>query len=167
MEFLQAISRALPWEEEAACRGDYAGKTRGTWIIEPSAELASPHSVAPKLETCDSCPVRADCLSYALSADFTAIGIWGGTTTVERTTLAPRVHESLGSDGERRRQIERANEILTKTHAERLDRWRGFAQEARKAQQRGKAFRVARERVTEPLRRCERDVAGADPTLQL
>ena len=151
MDFVEALARACPG---GASRGDYVGTTRGTWIIEPSAEQSSPQSVVPKLETCDSCPVRGDCLNYALTADFTAIGIWGGTSTIERVTLAPRLNESLGSAGERRQQIERAEEILTATHAERLERWRGFAQEAGKARERGETFRVARERVTEPLSRC-------------
>jgi hypothetical protein len=109
VDFLQAISRALPCEDEAACRDAYDGSTRGTWIIEPTAELTSPQSVASKLEVCDGCTVRADCLRFALTAELSVVGIWGRSSTIERTTLAPRLEGRL---------IERAHEILTETHTE-------------------------------------------------
>jgi hypothetical protein len=68
--------------------------------------------------------------AYALSAEsFTPIGVWGGTTTIER-----------------------AEEILNATHDERLERWRGFAQEAIEERKLHGACRLARPRVTEPLR---------------
>jgi hypothetical protein len=89
VDLLQAISRAMPWVADAACRDTYDGSTRGTWIIEPTAELNSPQSVVEKLEVCDECPARAECLRYALTAEFSVIGIWGGSSTIERTTLAP------------------------------------------------------------------------------
>ncbi len=69
--------------------------TRGTWIIEPTAELHSPESIVAKLEICDRCPVRAECLRFALDAEFEGFGVGGGTTGIERTTLAPRKTPSL------------------------------------------------------------------------
>jgi WhiB family redox-sensing transcriptional regulator len=37
---------------------------------------------------CWGCPVRRDCLTWALAAD--ADGIWGGTTTDERRAVRKR-----------------------------------------------------------------------------
>lgn len=153
----------MPWEDEAACRGCH-WRYPGTWIIEPTSELATPQSVVTKLEICDGCPVRSECLRFALSAEsFTPVGIWGGTTSIERVTLAPRPPETatISQRSERRAQIERAEEILTATHAERLARWRVFAQEARKARERKQEpFRLSRGRVTEPLRAALDDPAA-------
>ena len=36
-------------------------------------------------DVCNDCPVRLRCFDYALSAHM--VGIWGGTTTEERTRL--------------------------------------------------------------------------------
>ena len=144
----------MPWEDEAACR-DSANGSRGTWIIEPTSELSTSQSVVTKLEICDGCPVRTECLRFALSAEsFTPVGIWGGSTSIERMTLAPRPPEvdTTSQRTERRAQIEWAAEVLTATHTERLERWRGFAQEAREVRERQEGFRLARHRVTEPLR---------------
>lgn len=37
--------------------------------------------------TCFSCPVREECLQYALDAPFAVVGIWGGTNVRERWAL--------------------------------------------------------------------------------
>lgn len=37
---------------------------------------------------CRTCPVRAECLEYAL--DIGAVGIWGGTTTEQRRQIRAR-----------------------------------------------------------------------------
>ncbi len=146
----------MPWETQAACRGTFDETTRrNTWIIEPTAELGTPGSVVDKLEICNVCPVRAECLRFALEASFESFGVWGGTTGIERKTLAPRSTppSSFGAAEKRREQIRRAEEVLTATHDERLDRWRGFAQEAVEARARGATtFRLARRRITGPLR---------------
>lgn len=156
---MAAMTRSMPWETQAACRGTFDETTRlNTWIIEPTAELNTPGSVAAKLEICNVCPVRAECLRFALAAEFETFGVWGGTTGIERKTLAPRSTppSSFGAAEKRREQIRRAEEILTATHDERLERWRGFAQECHEARARGeKTFRLPRSRVTGPLRERE------------
>ena len=83
------IEGAEPWRVEAACR------TVDTALFFPSATWAGsrPHVghgstvVDRQLEdaksVCARCPVRADCLAYALAANEPE-GVWGGTDPVER-----------------------------------------------------------------------------------
>ncbi|MDP9328032.1 MAG: WhiB family transcriptional regulator [Actinomycetota bacterium] len=149
-----AITRSMGWAGRAACAGTFDESTnRGTWVIEPTAELSTPASVVAKLVICDGCAVRGACLRFALSAEFEVFGIWGGTTTIERKTLAPRSTrtDAMGYREMRRMQIERAGEILKATHDQRLRRWRRWAAEARRAHARGEDFRVPRSRITRPL----------------
>ncbi len=46
------------------------------------------HGVRPTQarKTCETCPVRQQCLDYAL-ADAQLIGMWGGTTSRQRATI--------------------------------------------------------------------------------
>ena len=62
-----------PWTEQAACRGI------DTEIFYPTA----PAEEAEALSICATCPVRAQCLDYAIRNRETS-GIWGGTTPEER-----------------------------------------------------------------------------------
>ena len=105
---LTAITRSMPWESQAACRDTFDDqRTRGTWITEPTSELTTPTSVVAKLEVCDGCPVRAECLRYALEAEFEVFGIWGGSTDIERKTLFSRATDQLspGYQEKRRAQV--------------------------------------------------------------
>ena len=45
------------------------------------------------LRLCSSCPVKADCLKFALKEK--AIGVWGGTTTLQRRVIANRSARGL------------------------------------------------------------------------
>jgi hypothetical protein len=48
------------------------------------------------VDICSACPVRRDCLTYALESERTdglRIGIWGGLGPYERTALAKDRHE--------------------------------------------------------------------------
>jgi WhiB family transcriptional regulator, redox-sensing transcriptional regulator len=162
-----AITRSMGWAGRAACAGMFDESTnRGTWLIEPTAELCTPASVVAKLEVCAACPVRAECLRYALEAEFEVFGIWGGTTMIERKTLAPRSTrtDAMGYQQMRREQIERAAEILTATHDQRLRRWGRWAAEARRAHARGEDFRVPRSRITRPLLAALRRFPQDSPT---
>lgn len=78
-------------------------------------------------------------MRFALEAEFEVFGVWGGTTMIERKTLAPRSlrTDAMGRREIRREQIDHAEQILTASHDERLRRWRRFAQEARRAHARG------------------------------
>lgn len=66
-----------PWMDGAPC----ARYDPEWWFPKAGA-----HNVAPK-SVCAECPVRADCLEYAL-ADPHLTGIWGGLTDRERQDLA-------------------------------------------------------------------------------
>lgn len=38
-------------------------------------------------QVCGSCPVRTECLAYAMAAGPVLLGIWGGTSEAERAGL--------------------------------------------------------------------------------
>ena len=64
------------WMEEAACKG------------QPT-ETFFPHagsSIFRARALCLGCPVRSQCLDYAL-ADYELSGVWGGTTERERERI--------------------------------------------------------------------------------
>lgn len=71
------------WRDQAACRG------YRTSIFVPS-DGDTPHAVDPTAAAlCDGCPVRPDCLDYALN--HTVHGYWGGTSERQRRRLR-RLH---------------------------------------------------------------------------
>ncbi len=43
--------------------------------------------IRPAKAVCATCPVAAECLAYAM-ADMTIVGVWGGTSHVERIKLS-------------------------------------------------------------------------------
>jgi WhiB family redox-sensing transcriptional regulator len=64
------------WEARAACRG----MPVETFVIKRGEPTAAAKAV------CARCPVVGECLDYAL-ADSSLSGVWGGTSTHERTAL--------------------------------------------------------------------------------
>ena len=69
---------APTWRDKASCRGlDIAA----FFPVEGDAA-----AIARAKDVCADCPVRADCLSYAVEHNQTE-GIWGGTTRQERRKL--------------------------------------------------------------------------------
>lgn len=66
------------WQDRGACR-------------EVDPDLFFPgkgEPVDPARRICAGCPVRAECLAYALAASGPAlVGVWGGTTERERRTI--------------------------------------------------------------------------------
>jgi WhiB family transcriptional regulator, redox-sensing transcriptional regulator len=71
------------WAEQALC----AQADPDAWFPDKGQ-----HAVAKTaIRVCRACPVRAQCLDYALSGADTwggiATGIWGGTTPAERDRL--------------------------------------------------------------------------------
>ena len=64
------------WTERAACRGT------DTEIFYP----VTPDEEAEALSICATCPVRAQCLDYAIRNRET-YGIWGGTTPDQRRRI--------------------------------------------------------------------------------
>ncbi|MDP8937855.1 MAG: WhiB family transcriptional regulator [Actinomycetota bacterium] len=81
-----ADARALPsladllrrpaWMAEGLCRD----RPDVTWFPEKG------QTAAPAKAVCAACPTRARCLEYAIETGVE--GIWGGTSTRERRTLA-------------------------------------------------------------------------------
>lgn len=69
----------VTWQSEARCVGAVA--------VDFVPYTESPHELAfIRTEFCNACPVRAECLAYALLYHLS--GYWGGTDTAERRRLA-------------------------------------------------------------------------------
>ena len=74
------ITDERPWAVFAACR-------------DATAEWFFPQDKASEeaaLSVCARCPVRSECLDYALEAR-EAFGVWGGTTERRRRALRRRL----------------------------------------------------------------------------
>ncbi|MER7918238.1 MULTISPECIES: WhiB family transcriptional regulator [unclassified Streptomyces] len=72
------------WREQAACRHedpDLFFPIGSTGPAQVQAEQAK--------MVCEGCPVRQQCLDWALDTG-QGIGVWGGTTEVERRRLRRR-----------------------------------------------------------------------------
>src|SRR5688500_4279298 len=78
-------SRDTSWRADAACRD------LPTALFFPDSE--SPADASPALAVCAVCPVRADCLEFAL-ASRQADGIWGGATEADRRRIRRRRREA-------------------------------------------------------------------------
>ena len=79
-----------PWAADAACTDDTAlfYATFG----EDDAVIGEDEDVDAALEICEDCPVREECLLYALEHDV-AFGVWGGTTPTEREAVRKAAKE--------------------------------------------------------------------------
>jgi WhiB family redox-sensing transcriptional regulator len=69
----------VPWQELAACR------PLGVELFYPPTDQDGEEAKA----ICFACPVRENCLEFALAAG-ERFGIWGGMTPQERRYLAAR-----------------------------------------------------------------------------
>lgn len=77
------------WKEQAACAGK-GGKEGRVFFPEPTGarRIACNASLyAEARAICSACPVRTDCLRYALRNNERE-GMWGGLTPAERDVLA-------------------------------------------------------------------------------
>jgi WhiB family transcriptional regulator, redox-sensing transcriptional regulator len=77
-ELLIEMLRAPEWFRDAACRG----QPISVFFPRPG-EPGEPYSDAKQL--CDRCPVRSECLAYALETN--AVGFWGGTSRYQREQM--------------------------------------------------------------------------------
>ena len=68
--------RGRPWRDSAACRDD---PDPDAWFAEARDKTRLGHALA----VCRVCPVRAQCLEFAL-ARRQQYGVWGGLTEDER-----------------------------------------------------------------------------------
>jgi WhiB family redox-sensing transcriptional regulator len=74
-----AFPVSYPWMRKAACRD------------HPELDFFPPRgaSLAPLVAVCRACPVRHECLEYAMT-NGERYGIWGGTTEQERRRIRRR-----------------------------------------------------------------------------
>ncbi|HEY7763235.1 MAG TPA: WhiB family transcriptional regulator [Actinomycetota bacterium] len=75
---------AEDWQHEAACRGQDAVYFFAPSYFERREEKNAREAVAKSF--CVRCPVRVECLEYALSTR-EAHGIWGGLNEMERRRM--------------------------------------------------------------------------------
>ena len=77
------------WRRDAACRNHptelFFPSTRGR--LRTSRRLVSVGQLqeVAALDVCATCPVREECLEYALDRD--EVGVWGGTTDRDRRRI--------------------------------------------------------------------------------
>lgn len=75
--------RSLVWQDEALCQDM---PTEWFYALGPIP--------AGVLDVCEACPVRRQCLDYAMTAEGDGLstqyrfGVWGGTSAKERARLA-------------------------------------------------------------------------------
>jgi WhiB family transcriptional regulator, redox-sensing transcriptional regulator len=81
-----AFVRRTSWMSRSAC------KRADPELFFPSAtDAAAPARAMAAKAVCARCPVRAECLAFAL-ATRQKDGVWGGTTEDERRTMTRRNH---------------------------------------------------------------------------
>jgi WhiB family redox-sensing transcriptional regulator len=86
-----------PWLAGAAC----AGSGSSLWFAaEDTPEGAEKAQLATAV--CAACPVRAQCLDYALEIGEVTEGIWGGMTPAERQAEQIRRNEAAAAAGKER-----------------------------------------------------------------
>ncbi len=73
---LEALLDDADWRDLAACNG----ADNALFFPTGSEDVAT---MSAAKEICAACPVRAECLSYAVETNQTE-GIWGGHTPAER-----------------------------------------------------------------------------------
>jgi WhiB family transcriptional regulator, redox-sensing transcriptional regulator len=78
-----ALTR-MSWERQAACRGSAAGLFMPPIGRESADERQLREQAATHI--CTRCPVRSECLEYALRVQ-EPIGIWGGLNEAERRQI--------------------------------------------------------------------------------
>lgn len=83
-ELLQDLNE--DWRESAACIG---GETDQFFPMSEDVE-----AVAGAKSVCMDCPVREDCLQFALATNQSE-GIWGGHTPTERRRIRRRMMEEI------------------------------------------------------------------------
>lgn len=74
----------LPWQRRAACRGPVAKVFYPPATPEPRSAREAREAQAKAI--CRACPVRPECLDYALAIR-EPHGIWGGMSELERSRL--------------------------------------------------------------------------------
>jgi WhiB family redox-sensing transcriptional regulator len=84
---LASLEAEMRWQDRAACKGMDPILFFGPEHAETVKEKREREDAAKAI--CNACPVRSECLDYALDAK-EAYGIWGGMTELERKALLRR-----------------------------------------------------------------------------
>lgn len=84
---LASLEAEARWQDRASCKGMDPTLFFGPEYAETVKEKRDREDAAKAV--CAECPVRNECLEYALDAR-EAYGIWGGRTEVERKALLRR-----------------------------------------------------------------------------
>ena len=84
---LASLEAEARWQDRAACKGMDPQIFFGPEYAETVKEKRDREDAAKAV--CTTCPVREECLEYALDAR-EAYGIWGGLTELERKALLRR-----------------------------------------------------------------------------
>jgi len=79
--------RPEPWTEQASCRG-----VPDTVFYPPQGRRIDA-AVHDAVTYCARCPVRDECLRYAIDRD-EPHGIWGGLTPGQRQQIQHRIHRT-------------------------------------------------------------------------
>lgn len=80
------------WMDNAACRGEDTVTFFGPELIG-SGSNGRPWDTRPAKAICAACPVREDCLSFAI-AEGIRYGVWGGMSPKQRQKLSAEVPRS-------------------------------------------------------------------------
>jgi WhiB family transcriptional regulator, redox-sensing transcriptional regulator len=84
---LASLEAEARWQDRAACKGMDPTLFFGPEYAETVKEKRDREDAAKAV--CNTCPVKQECLEYALDAR-EAYGIWGGMTELERKALLRR-----------------------------------------------------------------------------
>jgi len=105
------------------------------WWNRQSAERHTPTSVEACFTYCARCPVRRECLEDAFDDELEIVGVFGGSTTLERRQARNLVGHgrALGGRWRQRSPEEHAIviDLMMDTFEERFTRWRQLADEHR------------------------------------
>lgn len=71
----------MHWRDQAECNG-----VSIDIFIGPEEETWNPRRVKLAMQFCNACPVRQECLEYAIKEDI-RVGIYGGTTWRQRKMM--------------------------------------------------------------------------------
>lgn len=87
------MRRRADWQSQGLCREEDKAYLFIEYI-DGTSTLSKTQQYEKMRAICDQCPVKADCLSYAVVHE--AIGFWGGTSESERRKIRSQNLEVLG-----------------------------------------------------------------------
>lgn len=96
------LSEPVDWRQHAACRDMYTtlGKEDPFFPSRGKADVVNDKA----LKICFACPVKQECLDYALEKREINTGIFGGKTPSERKWLYEKAQKAKGIQKQRRKR---------------------------------------------------------------